>query len=556
MRFHSNIFSDLFKRICRYQDFAFLLLLTILVVGFYHQVLKGWWSSDAPYILKEAVQYHPWEYYFIPHVWQELSVNNLTPWICLSFDLDIVLFGLKPLWFYSHQLISLWLAVITLYFVIRLYVPSTFAAIGSVLFVIGTPVTIIVNYLSHRHYLEGLVLALIAMYLFVKSLRTKRIVLAWVSGFVYILAMSAKEVYVPLVLAVLALPENSWRIRFKYAVPLLLALLFYIPWRMWMLGEAVGGYDYIVKAQDVLLLPQKILQQFFNFNTLWGSLTAFIVLGIVFGMSLRRLYVFIYTIWVCVLVLMPVVPLSPMPINERHVFVIWVTLCVGVSIGLYSFWKQSWWRMFIVGLMCLIMITTTAVNSNHRMTDCVNGVARWREEGRFILEEAGHKKHLIGVVGPGWFYDYLIWLRKEYFKRPEGPSVVYDAIFFVNRDIVGHTVWTYSTEKHKIIHARDSITDIVTKIKGQIRQEAPLSIRVSQEGKRVLWQLGPYHDGEYFALTGEYLQPYPVLREGAVKLGPNFGTQLQFRYDSPEGWTTYSPSFILSPETCPIVWKR
>lgn len=546
--------SELFNRISHYQDFAFLLLLTILVAGLYHQVLRGWWCSDDPAILTATIQYHPWEYFFIPHVWQKISANNLTPWICLSFDLDVALFGLEPLWFYSHQLISLWLAVIMLYLVIRLYVPSIFAAIGSVLFVVGTPVVILVSYLMMRHYLEGLVLALIAMYLFVKALRTKRIALAWISGLVYILAMSAKEVYVPLVLAVLALPENSWRIRFKYAIPLLLALLFYIPWRMWMLGEAVGGYGNTLKAQDLLLLPQKLLQLLFNCNTIWGVLTAFIVLGIVFGMSWRRWHVFFYTIWMGILVLIPIVPLAPGGLHFRYVFVIWVTLCAGASIGLYSFWKQAWWRTFIVGSMCIIMIVTTAVNSNHKMTDCVNAVARWRDEGRFILEETGHKKYLIEAVGPYWFYGGLIWLRKEFFNRPKGPSVVYDNMFFMNNDRVEQTVWKYSYENRKIIE--DSITDIVTKIKGHIRKEAPLSIRISQEGRRVFWQLGPYHDGEYFALMGEGLYPYHILREDARKLGSNFKKKLQFRYDSPEGWTTYSPSFILSSETCPIVWER
>lgn len=548
--------SDFFKCISRYQDFAFLLLLTILVVGLYHQVLRGWWTYDDPAILKQSIQHYPWEYFFNPHVWQQITVNNLTPLIFLSFDIDVALFGLDPLWYYAHQLVSLWLGVIMLYFVLLLYVPSTFAAMGSVLFVVGTPVTGIVTQLMTRHYLEGMVLALIAMYLFVKALRTKRIVLAWISGLVYILAMSAKEVYVPLVLAVLALPENTWRIRFKYATPLLLAILFYIPWRMLMLGEAVGGYSSIVKTQDLLLLPQKILHLLFNCNTLWGTLTAFIALGIIFGMPWRRWHTFLYTICMSVLVFIPIVPLAPGAMSYRYVFVIWTTLCIGVSIGFFSFWKQKWWRIFVISPMWIIIILATVINSNHKMTAYVKEMNRWRAEGKFVLEETGIEKLLVEPKGPPWFYDSLMWLRKEFYKRPKGPSVVYDNMFFMNRDIVGQTVWTYSSENRKIINAKDSITDIVTKIKERIRQEAPLSIRISQESRRVFWQLGPYHDGEYFALMGEGLFPYHIPREDTRKLGPNFKLKLQIRYDSPEGWTTYSPSFILSPETCPVVWKR
>jgi len=441
-----------------------------------------------------------------------------------------------------------------LYFVLLLYVPSTFAAIGSALFVIGTPVTEIVTQLMTRHYLEGMVLALIAMYLFVKALRTKWIVLAWVSGLVYILAMAAKEVYVPLVLAVLALPENTWRIRFKYAIPLLLAILFYIPWRMWMLGEAVGGDGSIVKIQDLLLLPSKILQPLFNCNTLWGVLTAFIVLGIIFGMSWRRWHAFLYTIWMGVLVLIPILPLAHGGLHLRYVFAIWVTLCVGVSIGLFNLWRFASWRIFVVSLLWVNIILITFINSNNHMTNYVEGMHRWRAEGKFILDETGIEKLLVEPKGPTWFYSYLTWLRQEVFKRPKGPSVVYDDVFFLDNDIVGMSVWTYSNGY--IIDATRDVADSIKKLRGIIRTEAPLSVKVDFKETKISLQLGPYHDGNYFALVGNNLFPHPVRREDTIKVRATFEAIFRIRYNSPEGWITYSPLFIISPEARSVLWKR
>ena len=546
--------SDLFKRISCYQDFAFLLLLTILVVGLYHQALRGWWTHDDPFILTQSIQHYPWEFFFNPHVWQQFSNNNLTPLVSLSFDIDVALFGLNPLWFYVHQLFILWLVVIVLYFVLLLYVPSTFAAMGSALFVVGAPVTEIATQLMTRHYLEGMMLALIAMYLFVKALRTKMIVLAWISGLVYILAMSAKEVYVPLVLAVLALPENTWRIRFKYATPLLLAFIFYIPWRMWMLGEAAGGPGSIVKTQDLLLLTSKILQPLFNCNTIWGVLTAFIVLGIVFGMSWRRWHVFFYTIWMGILVLIPIVPLAPGGLHFRYVFVIWATLCVGVSIGLFNLWRSTAWRIFVVSPMWVIMILTTVINSNNHMTNYVEGMYRWKAEGKFVLEETGAEKLLVEPKGPPWFYDYLMLLRQEVFKRPKGPSVVYNDIFFLDNDIVGQSVWTYSNGY--IIDATSSVADSIKKLRGRLHPEAPLSVKVDFEGEKVSWQLGPYHNGKYFALMGKVLFPLSIRREDTKKVRLPFITTFRIRYNSPEGWITYSPPFIISSEERSVIWKR
>ena len=41
-----------------------------------------------------------------PADWRRLSPNNLTPWVTLSFKLDLALAGLRPAVFYLHQLVS------------------------------------------------------------------------------------------------------------------------------------------------------------------------------------------------------------------------------------------------------------------------------------------------------------------------------------------------------------------------------------------------------------------------------------------------------------------
>src|SRR6185369_15458276 len=70
----------------------------------------------------------------------------------------------------------------------------------------------------------------------------------------YALAASAKEIYVPLVVLLLVVPQGSWRTRLLLVVPFAAVALGYVFWRGWMLGGLLGGY-----AQGETLLSARML---------------------------------------------------------------------------------------------------------------------------------------------------------------------------------------------------------------------------------------------------------------------------------------------------------
>ena len=209
----------------------------------FQQVDQAWWRWDDPQILVHAQTFSPWESYFSPTVWRELSAAHLTPWLPASFGIDLRLFGLAPWAFYSHQVAALTLACVMLYVVGRQWY-SRAAALAAPIVVAFSPTALaMTQQLMTRHYVEGLLFALVAVWLFVRALRRQCMACGLLAALFYLLAASAKEVYVPLAILLVFLPEGTFRQRLTYAFPILIAAVLYAVWRVLMLGVAIGGYS-------------------------------------------------------------------------------------------------------------------------------------------------------------------------------------------------------------------------------------------------------------------------------------------------------------------------
>lgn len=98
-----------------------------------------------------------------------------------------------------------------------------------------------------RHYLEGLLAALCASALFVLSVRRPpgpaATMLAVAGATLLLLATTAKEIYVPLVILLAFLPESSWRRRLRALAPFAAVAVIYTLWRFWMLGAPIPSPD-------------------------------------------------------------------------------------------------------------------------------------------------------------------------------------------------------------------------------------------------------------------------------------------------------------------------
>ena len=218
-----------------------MLLLVPLMTSIW--LVSGWWAWDDSQLLKAAFQRRPWEYFFVPTVWRHFQPANLNPWIILSYDADLALFGLKPQPFYAHHLLALWAVACMTHLLLRMWANRLWAILGVWLFLCSAPATTTAYQLMTRHYLEGLLFFSLAGYLFVRVARDERLALSWVGAGFYFLAMSAKETYVVLALFLPLIPVGDLKKRLRTALPFFVAMGLYAVWRRYMLGTWVGGYQ-------------------------------------------------------------------------------------------------------------------------------------------------------------------------------------------------------------------------------------------------------------------------------------------------------------------------
>ena len=217
-------------------------LLLLLPFGRFYQVLFGYWRWDDSAILLQLLKNPAWKYFGIPRVYQLLSCANLTPWVMLSYQGDLTLFGLNPSAFYFHHLLSLACIAVAGYYFLLLWVDKKFAFFGVVLFVIGAPVATVMQQLMTRHYLEGLLFAILALSCFVLFLRRGKYYYLIAGVIFYLLSMTTKEIYVPLVCLLPWIPERTVKVRLKAMLPFVIVVFFYASWRQYMLGSFIGGY--------------------------------------------------------------------------------------------------------------------------------------------------------------------------------------------------------------------------------------------------------------------------------------------------------------------------
>ncbi|MDP2282678.1 MAG: hypothetical protein Q8L06_00955, partial [Pseudohongiella sp.] len=115
---------------------ASLLLLAVLLNA---GVLSASWRWDDPSILLHAHQFSIMQDVLDPAVWQQFSPANLTPLLILSMEIDLILAGMSPWFFYLHQLSLLAAAAFLLFVLLRLWCEFRFAVAGGVLFLCGLP---------------------------------------------------------------------------------------------------------------------------------------------------------------------------------------------------------------------------------------------------------------------------------------------------------------------------------------------------------------------------------------------------------------------------------
>lgn len=540
--------------------------LAAITLGVHHSALQGWWRSDDPQILKHAIGHTPWEYFFIPHVWHELTAANLTPWGTLSFDIDVTLFGLNPQGFYFHHVLVLWLVAGATFTVLRLWADDYTAGLASALFLVGAPVIFVSQQLMTRHYLEGLLFTAVALYLFTSSVRTSQRGMSWWGALFYLLAVTAKEVYVPLILVLPFLPEQDFRQRLRATTPYSIAAGAYLLWRWYMLGGPLGGYvpaeryGESVNWNELLMLPVNGAIYIFGSES-WALAVPLIALLLLGHAAWRRPQVIISICAIGLAVMGPLIPLaasSIVNISDRYFFVPWWTTCLMIALA-GTHLPRARIRIGLLILLFGLFFVPVFLQGQATYLGLRGWFQEYETQGQFIWNNDFRKVMFAtqDLGGGFWYASGLLSLRQFVNSTYPAPRIVVDEIELEQVDIERAEVWAYADTCVCMRDITVNVPEILSRWRSK-RQLRPLFATFHYHNRVLSWTLGPHQSGEYRLVDGSYLGRLPFTPVGQRILAiPRRTYTFYIRYDSTEGWVTYSDllrvDFALSQE---VSWSR
>jgi hypothetical protein len=502
---------------------AALAILAAAVALLYHDALRLWWMRDDAFHLRQIVSHDAGEILMSSAFWRQLPNPVFTPLLFLSLALDLFLAGPEVPAFYVHQLVVLVGAAIALYFVFRLWLSRGVAAAGALLAIAGRPVCEAAAYLDQRHYIEGLLLASVATILIVTGIRRNTIGLSAAGAVAYFAAMSAKEVYVPLIAILALLPERTLRERVRHLSPAALSVVIYFCWRLAMLGPRFTAYGWTVSARDIVTLP---------FRALWEmagpALVVFVVaaLAAVLVRSGRAR-------WIAgagaAAALLPIVPVA-FQIEARFVLVAWVLAAFAIASS----------HRWLVGATLLVALIANRVEWNETMRDA----RRMSQEARVFVKLTPHETLLDPAIPPAAIRE-IAWLDTNLLREPPAGSFVYDELPVCEGRIRGIL---YSWANDRVLRVSDR------SFCGKIR-DLPLSVRFVYRDGSLRWELAP--EGEFRIVLADGAQAFDVPSRAGFRIAAGPTLNLKVRRKTAQGWVTYSSDLAFPlAEGATLEWHR
>jgi hypothetical protein len=549
-------------------------LLAALAWLCYSAVTRLWWTNDDFFHLHFILIHPPFSYFYDPAVCRQLPVRMITPLLFGSLQLDLSTFGLAPRGFYLHQLLVVSLAVAAFYLLLRLWLPRWLSLAGGFLLLVGPPMTASVGLLMVRHYLEGALLATVSAGLFVRALRGGRSAggaqrsasasasvsarYARVSALFYLLAALEKEIFVPLVLVLLAVPEGRWRERLRCAWPHLAVLSCYIAYRLLLLGMLAGGYGWVVTPRDLLRLaaelPGKILADLGGGETLGGIALAVLGAGALAGVVLRPRTIPVTVIGLLSAVL-PVLPVST-HLHVRYTLASWAAAVLAGLSGWQALAARGRQAAGFAAAVVAVACSAAGFSAHSAWAKSLGELERMSAEGRcFVAMPAGSL--LRQPLGPGSSFNELRWFKEQRFGLAKGTSWSYDDLALCTRPVPGLRVWSYDDGRRRMAEVTADLPRLCRQYFSTVRPLAPLSASFEPAGGQLVWHLGPYAAGDYAFLLGDGAVLLPVARDAGFQTRGMQSVSLRVRYQSPAGWLTYSPAFDLDlSRPSPLRWQR
>jgi len=409
-----------------------------------------------------------------------------------------------------------------------------------------------------RHYIEGLIFALISIYLFMKAQEKDDVNFFYGSAFFYFLACLAKEVYVPLIVIMAAFPPPMIRSRLKSLYPLVVVAVGYTLWRFYMLNSSgmLSAYPHIpVTGKDIFNLPLSIIK-----TMGWDNIWQLIIIGLpsmAFVLYILkntwRSNVFILFLAICVV--LPILPVAS-TLYSRYLFLFSFVYYIGIGFGLQYLCEAPFLRTFKYEMVVIIAVVSIGVSVFHVQKNISGWQAYGKEisvEGKFLLYNNDPNNLL--VTAHGHCYWAFSALRKTVLGLSQGAS-------YCIRDCI--CPYLYPDKQVWV-----NINGQLFKYSGKMEKETPencgdkreLKIDFSYTNGKLKWQFGPYREGKYsIFLNGWDSGLIQVKREG--EMDREFDLENDYiivKYESYEGWKTYSPVLKfnkISPQIGKMNWRR
>ncbi len=536
---------------------AGLLGATLLLHG---SALAGGWRFDDPSHLLFALEHPAWPRYFAdPAVYRLFSVCNLTPWNPLLYRINLDLFGLNPAGFYAHHLLSLWLAGVATYYLLRLWVRPAWALAGSLVFLLGLPTAGVAQQLMTGHYVDGLVFTVCALHGFVRAARSGRTGFAWAGGVCYALAVTAKEIYVPLPLLLLVLPEGDWRARLKMGLPFFTVLLAYIPWRWFMLGMLGGGYRGVLPPADTPGMAWNLIRVpllAFGGGDPWSVAALLLCAPLIWLAACRQPRNTLVFLAALALLLAPLAPLAKWGgirlQDSRYLFLCWWATAAGLALGLERLARlprRGAWLAAAAGILIGLALLGRLGRDASRPL-----LAEHETVGRAILDAPRGR---VLVIPPGFPVSYRAFLRLRNHLAGAANSPLLlndpDELFLAGGRALPQGLgatscwWVYDPARGRMTEQRRAAPPA---------DAAPLTVEIAAQAGRVRWRFGPHPVGTYLvAITegGRLARKLPLPPEGETEAAPG-PVSFFVRYDSPEGWTATTPELRFDPRAGRLAW--
>lgn len=504
----------------------------------YGRVTSLFWTYDDAFNLSFADRFTPVDYFLSRDVARTLPFRMFTPLLFGAYDIDLALFGYRAELHYAHLLVSLIAMVVVVSLIYRFWFKPPLALLGALLVLLSPAAVEWAVELMARHYVDGALLSALATLFFLRSVESKRRLPIVVAAVLYLAACLAKEIYVPLPALWLLLPLARWRLRLQHTAPSLVAAAIYLVWRVWMIGTLGGGYGWATvggeRISTLLKFPQRLIEALSPEQRLFAyTLLAATVVALVIKESRR----FATTaLGAAILSVAPLVAVAQQ-IEPRYVVLLSVVMSTTVVAAIAKLMDDH--RRAAAALFTAIFTMVLLVSNRIAWNSMFEESRRMSVETRAFLDLSSDDVLARPIIPPGAAGE-LRQMATRVYGRPSSPAWFYDELYLCSNRGVGKRLWRYSSQSRSVVDATTAIQSEASRFCAALKV-MPLNGQFEKDGEILGWNLGPYEDGSYRFVLDEGTMAYDMPRSSHFKVGAVSVLPLRIRYDSPAGWTTYSP---------------